>query len=68
MQKDELIEVGVFKLAHSDLAKPERLPKEVVIQELSTCIFAGTVFTKDESKIASFLSSRYPDAETLTSK
>ena len=28
MQKDELIEVGVFRLAHSEEPKPEALPRE----------------------------------------
>lgn len=68
MQKDELVEVGVFKLAHSHSAKPEQLPREMAIQLLTSSIFAGKVFTNDPAKIAALLERRYPELDQFASK
>jgi hypothetical protein len=68
MQKDELIEVGVFKLQHSDCPKPEQLPKELALEQLATSIFAGTVYTSDRAKIANMIERRHADVSHFTSK
>jgi hypothetical protein len=68
MQKDELIEVGVFKLQHSDLPKPEQLPREMAIEHLHSSIFAGSVFTNDRAKIIALFDRRHPELGQFTSK
>lgn len=61
MQKDELIEVGIFKLENSANPKPEALPKELALQTFTSSIFAGTIYTSDGSKIAALVEKRNPD-------
>lgn len=68
MQKDELIEVGVFKLEHSDYPKPEQLPRELAVENLTTSIFAGKVYTDDPAKIAALIERRHEREAKFTSK
>ena len=68
MQKDELIEVGVFKLEHSDFPKPERLPRELAIENLATSIFAGSIYTSDREKITALIERRHSGETHFTSK
>jgi hypothetical protein len=59
MQKDEMIEVGVFKLEHSDHAKPQEVSRELAVDLLATSIFAKSIYSGDREKIVALIDRRY---------
>lgn len=68
MQKDELIEVGLFQLDNSTSPRPEALPKELAISAFASSIFAGIVYTSDATKISALIERRNSGVATFTSQ